>query len=773
MSVDRRDSAPAAPPLPRGVVGNPRLARWITVRRDGTVTVRVGKVELGQGILTALAQLAADELDVDLGAVAMAAASTAEGPDEGLTAGSLSVADSGAAVRQVCAEVRALFVAEAVATLALDPDTVTVQNGVITDADGSRHTSYGELAERVDLDREATGAVRPKPRHQARWVGTSVPRLDLPDKVSGRPRFIQDLALPGQLSGRVVRPPSPAATLVEVDTAAARVLPGVQAVVRDGDFLGVVAEGEENAERAASALAAAARWHEEPTLPDEEEISRFLRDGPAESIPVPEPGRPGPAGRPAGGQPGGAARPDATGRSGLTEGSGPVELPEPTRAAGRVDGADEAAPDAVRGAGTGQVVRRLWATYSRPFLAHASMAPSCGAARWAEDGSAVSVWSHSQGIHALGRAIGTALGLDADRVDVRHVESAGSYGHNGADDAAFDAVLLARAVPGRPVHVRWSRRDELTWAPFGSAMVAEVEAGVAADGTVLTWSYDVWSQGHTARPGYAGSPGLLAATHRDRSRPTPPAADPPASGGGGTTRNAWPIYTFPERRIHGHRALRTALRSSSLRSLGAFTNVFAIESFMDELALAAGADPVAYRLAQLADPRAREVLSTAAELGGWQRRGTEEHVGHGIGFARYKDRGAYCAVLAEVQAEHEVRVRRLTLVVDVGRVVNPDGVRNQIEGGAVQATSWTLKERVRFDRWRVTSADWESYPILRFSEVPQVDVHLMDRPAEPSVGAGEAAQGPTAAAVANAVADAISVRVRDLPITTDRIVAAL
>ncbi|GAA3758898.1 molybdopterin-dependent oxidoreductase [Plantactinospora mayteni] len=738
MSVERREVAPVAPPLPRGVVGNPRLARWVTVERDGTVTVRVGKVELGQGILTALAQLAADELDVDLAAVRMAAASTAEGPDEGLTAGSLSVANSGAAVRQVCAEVRALFVAEAVANLALDPDTVTVRNGTISDAAGSRRTSYGELAERVDLDREATGAVRPKPQHQARWVGRSVPRLDLPDKVSGRPRFIQDLALPGQLYGRVVRPPSPAATLVEVDTAAVRLRPGVRAVVRDGDFLGVVAEGEENAERAATALAAAARWHEEPTLPDEHDISRFLRAGPAESIPVPDPGHAGPA---------------------------PTN-PAPTNPGNADPG--HADPGAA-----GRVVRRLRATYSRPFLAHASMAPSCGAARWAEDGTAVSVWSHSQGIHGLGRAIGMGLELDADRVDVRHVESAGSYGHNGADDAAFDAVLLARAVPGRPVHVRWSRRDELTWAPFGSAMVAEVEAGVDADGTVLTWSYDVWSQGHTARPGYAGSPGLLADTHRNRSRPTPPAVDPPARGGGGTTRNAWPIYTFPERRIHGHRALRTALRSSSLRSLGAFTNVFAIESFMDELALAAGADPVAYRLAQLADPRAREVLSTAAELGGWQRRGTEENVGYGIGFARYKDRGAYCAVLAEVEAVHEVRVRRLTLVVDVGRVVNPDGVRNQIEGGAVQATSWTLKERVRFDRWRVTSADWESYPILRFSEVPQVDVHLVDRPAELSVGAGEAAQGPTAAAVANAVADALSVRVRDLPITADRIVAAL
>ncbi|MBF9131232.1 xanthine dehydrogenase family protein molybdopterin-binding subunit [Plantactinospora sp. S1510] len=715
MSTGSPDPAPTAgPALPRGLVANPRLSRWVSVGRDGTVTVRVGKVELGQGILTALAQIAADELDVDLPAIRMQAASTAEGPDEGLTAGSLSVADSGAAVRQVCAEVRALFVAEAARTLAADPADVTVSGGVASTPGGSRRVSYAELADRIDLEREVDGSVRAKAIPESRLVGTSVPRLDLPDKITGRPRFIQDLTLPGQLSGRVVRPPSPAATLTGVDTAVVDALPGVVSVLRDGDFLGVVAQDEETAERAAAVLAGTARWHEEPTLPDEDDLPRFLRDGPAESFVV--------------------AEPDPSG-----------------------------VPD--------RAVRRIRASYSRPFLAHASMAPSCGAARW--DGEGVSVWSHSQGIHALQRAIALALGSDIDQVGVRHVESAGSYGHNGADDAAFDAVLLARTVPGRPVHVRWSRRDELTWAPFGSAMVADVEAGVDATGAVLTWSYDVWSQGHTARPGYAGSPGLLGAAHQDRSRPVPPPADPPVLAGGGITRNASPIYTFPHRRIQGHRLLRTPVRSSSLRSLGAFTNVFAVESFMDELALAAGQDPVAYRLAQLADPRAREVLSTAAELGRWDRRGTEESVGYGIGFARYKDRGAYCAVVAEVEAVHEVRVRRLALVVDVGRVVNPDGVRNQIEGGAVQATSWTLKERVRFDRWRITSADWESYPILRFSEVPQVDVHLIARPDEPSVGAGEAAQGPTAAAIANAVADALSVRVRDLPITTDRIVAAL
>jgi CO/xanthine dehydrogenase Mo-binding subunit len=334
-------------------------------------------------------------------------------------------------------------------------------------------------------------------------------------------------------------------------------------------------------------------------------------------------------------------------------------------------------------------------------------------------------------------------------------------------------VLLAREVPGRPVHVLWTRSDELSWAPFGSAMVVDVEAGLDPAGDVATWTYDVWSQGHLARPGYAGGPGLLAAAHIDGGHELPAALDPPPANGGGATRNSIPSYTFPTRSIHGHRLLRTALRSSALRSLGAFVNVFAIESFMDELALAADRDPLDYRLDHLADGRARDVLTAAAELGGWHARGTDESAGRGIGFARYKGSGAYCAVVAEVETTHEVRVRRLAVAVDVGLAVNPDGVRNQIEGGAVQATSWTLKERVRFDRWRVTSTDWETYPILRFSEAPRVDVEILSRPYEPSVGAGEAAQGPTAAAIANAVADALSVRVRDLPITAQRIVAAM
>jgi CO/xanthine dehydrogenase Mo-binding subunit len=383
------------------------------------------------------------------------------------------------------------------------------------------------------------------------------------------------------------------------------------------------------------------------------------------------------------------------------------------------------------------------------------------------------VWSHSQGVRALGAATAAALGLPRDAVAVQHVEGAGCYGHNGADDAAFDAVLLARAVPGRPVHVRWSRHDELTWSPFASAMVLDLSAGLDAQGRVVEWAHDVWSQGHTSRPGYAGAPGLLGAAHLATPHELPPPADPPAASGAGSARNAVPIYSFPRRAIRSHRLTATALRTSAMRSLGAYGNVFAIESFMDELALATGQDPLDFRLAHLSDERGRAVLEAAVERSGYRSRDRDGDTGMGLGFARYKDRGAWCAVVAEVSAVASVDVRRLWVAVDVGRVVNPDGVRNQIEGGAVQSTSWTLVERVRFDRTRVTSDTWETYPILRFSHTPRVEVTVLDRPDEPSLGAGEAAQGPTAAAIANAVADAIGVRVRHLPLTADAVVAAL
>jgi nicotinate dehydrogenase subunit B len=702
--------------VPKGIAASPRLSTWVSIGDDGTVHVQVGKVELGQGILTALTQLAADELVVPADRVRVHGATTAGGPDEGATAGSMSVADSGAAVRAVCAHARSLFLAAAARRFAVEPADVDVSDGTFGPRDGGGSATYGDLSGDVDLDVEVDVSVTVRKPGESPLTGTSLPRVDLPDKVRGRARFIQDLVLPGQLWGQVVRPPSPGARLTGVSTEDVEAMPGVVAVVRDGSFLGVVASDERRADRAADTLRAAAQWAEHETLPDQADLAAYLREGPVTTF-------------------------DA-----------------------EVSGEAADAPPQVR---------KLSATFTRPFLAHASMSPSCGMALWSAHSTGVHVWSHTQSVFGLREAIASALTLAPDMVAVEHAEGAGAYGHNGADDAAFDAVLLARAVPGRPVHVRWRRADELSWSPFGSPMAIDVSVCLSAEGRMVCWKADVFSQGHTSRPGFAGSPGLLAYAHLADGQPFPDPVDPPAERGAGSTRNAVPGYSVPVRKIRGHRRQNVALRTSSLRTLGAYGNVFAIESMVDEAADSAGVDPLDFRLAHLDDDRGRAVLQAVADHVRWHDRPRGGDVAWGLGYARYKVKGAYCAVVAEVEAVSDVRVRRLTLAVDVGRVVNPDGVRSQIEGGAVQSTSWTLREQVTFDRTRVTSVDWETYPILRFSETPHVEVLLLDRPELPSVGAGEAAQGPTAGAIANALAAAVGVRVRDLPLTPEKVVAAL
>ncbi|WP_232666328.1 molybdopterin cofactor-binding domain-containing protein [Pseudonocardia sp. TRM90224] len=693
-------------PLSRTLRANPNISTWLGFAEAGTVEVRSGKVELGQGILSALARIVADELDVAIDQVLMAPASTDAGPDEGLTAGSLSVQDSGEALRQVCAEARAALLDAVAAKLAVAVDDLTVAEGTVTAGDG-RSMTYWDIDPDV-LDRDVEGLVEPKPPKPPE-PGATTARLDLPDKVYGRPRFIHDLRLPRLLHGRVVRAPARGAVLAGLEPVE---LPFGVTAVRDGSFLGVVAAREEVAIDAAATVADAAHWQlpVEP-LPDEDDLPTWLRAGAAVTTTLN-----GPA----------------------TDGRPPVA--------------------------------EVRTSYSRPYLAHGSIAPSCGIAVW--EGDSVRVWSHTQGIHPLRGAIAAALGLERSAVAVEHVEGAGAYGHNGADDAAFDAVLLAKAVPGRPVRVLWSRADELAAGPLGPAMVVDVTAGVDAAGDVVSWRHETWSQGHTARPGYAGTPGLLAAAAMTGGMPPVPSVDPPAPAHG-ALRNAEPIYAFPDRTVLGHRVLATEPRASAIRGLGAFLNVVAIEGTMDELAARAGCDPVAYRLRHLDDQRARDVLERAAANAGWADRQGGDEVGHGIAVARYKGTGAYCAVVAEVEAVHEVVVRRLVVAVDVGRVVSLDGVVNQIEGGAVQATSWTLRERVRFDRSTITSTDWETYPILRFSEVPPVSVEVIDQLLLPSLGAGEAAQGPTAAAIVNALRDVLGVAVRDLPLTAERVAGAL
>jgi nicotinate dehydrogenase subunit B len=698
-------------PLPADLAANPVLARWLDFSRDGQVTIRTGKVEYGQGIWTALAQIAAEELQVTLARVRVAAVSTSTSPNEGVTAGSLSVEDSGSALRQVCAQARDLLLDAAANKLGVALGELAVADGQIRAADRPTGLSYWTLAQPGLLDRAADELVPSRPPDEWLVAGRSAPRLDLPDKVTGRPRFLHDLVLPGMAYGRVVRPPARASDLTEL----ASLDLGPQTVlVRDGSFLGVVAESDRAARLAAGQVARAARWRTTPSLPDPDDLRAFLLSARSQ---------------------------------------------------------DEKVVDQRDGDGAGPGSRTLTAEFTRPFLAHASAAPSCAIARW--DGGSVTVWSHSQGIFLLRDAIAAGLGLDATQVTVQYVEGAGVFGQNGADDVAMDAVLLARALPGRAVRVEWTREDEMCWSPLGPAMLARLSASLDASGRIATWHQDVWSNGFMGRPTMGGDPRLLALTHLAGGHPMPPAPDMQPANWMGASRNSVPGYRIPSMQVTRHRLLDMPIRTSSLRALGAHLNVYAIECFMDELAAAAGTDPVRFRLNHLTDPRARQVLTQAAGMAGWETLVRRDGTGYGVGVARYSGVAGYCAAVAEVEADTDIRVRRLWLAVDVGRVINPDGVTNQVDGGAVQSASWTLREQVRFDRERITSAGWDSYPILRFTETPQVMVRVMDAPGEAEVGAGEVAQGPVAGAIGNAVADAVGVRVRDLPLTRERVTRAI
>jgi nicotinate dehydrogenase subunit B len=707
---------PAAPArLPGSLNENRRLDAWLRINPEGTVTVFTGKVELGQGAKTALAQIAAEELDVTLGRVDIITADTALTPDEGYTAGSQTIENSGTALRLAGAEARQILLELAARKLGAPVERLSVSDGIVSTKDHPATTSYWDLVRPELLHREATGTVKPKPPARHKIVGSAVERFDIPGKVTGEVAYVQDLRLPGMLYGRVVRPPSRGAVLSALDEAPARKLPGIIAIVRDGSFVGVLAEREEHAIQARERLIAGAKWREQDSLPDPAALDRVLTSLPAKPETISQKGTP------------------------------------PASAA-----------------------KTLEARYTRPFIAHASIGPSCAIAQLSD--GAYTVWSHSQGVFPLRRDLAKVLGVGEDKLHVIHMEGAGCYGHNGADDAALDAALLARASGGRPVKVQWMRDDEFQWEPYGTAMVTAAKAALDDKGLIADWQFEVWSPTHSTRPGQRGGSGLLAGWYLEKPVPPPTPVGIPQPAGGGD-RNALPLYDFPSQRVIHHFTEAQPLHVSALRTLGAHCNVFAIESFMDELAAAAGADPVQFRLAHLKDPRGRRVLEAAAERAHWRtgEKGDGSR-GRGVGFAKYKNLSSYVAVIAEVavdRARGGVRVLKATAAVDAGQIVNPDGLINQIEGGIIQATSWTLKEEIKFDRRRVLTQSWADYAILTFPEVPVVDIVLLDHPDERALGAGEASSGPMAGAIANAIANATGARVRSMPLSPAKVTAAL
>lgn len=695
--------------LPLSVVNNRRPDRWIRFDADRSVHLAVGKVELGQGIVTALSQIAAEELDVALGRVRVLSGDTADAPDEGSTTSSQSIEVSGASVRLIAAEVRARVLDRLAQRLNCGPDELSIEDGAFMRGDAPTGHDYWNFAHEADLARDAEGNAPCKPHTSYRIVGRSAARLDLPAKLTGA-AFIHDMTRPDILHARILRQPGRGARLAALDEAAIRRAAGSAfRIIRLGDFVAFVGEDETVVQRAAASAPDHAAWENARSFTPHQQEAAWLVGQPAIERIVGEPPPP----------------PDA-----------PVVME---------------------------------ATYSRPFVAHAALAPSCALAEY-RDGH-LSVWSHTQGVYPLRQSLANMLGIERERIVVRHVQGAGCYGHNGADDVALDAALIALQVPDHCIRVQWRREEEFAFEPFSTAMSISLRAALGADGRPADWMAEIWAGTHVSRPASGGN--MLAAEALPTPAPEPKPQDPPEANGGGGTRNAMPLYDIPVKRVLHHLVTRMPVRTSAMRGLGALPNVFAMEGFVDELAERAGQDPVAYRLGMMSEPRARRVIETVARLANWSRGPAGTGRGLGMGFSRYKNRAAYAAVVVELDVDEEVRLRRVWCAADAGLVINPDGARNQLEGGIVHAASIALKEQVTLGAEGVTSLDWDSYPILRFSEVPEITTELIAAPEHPSLGMGECTFGPTAAAIGNAVAHGLGTRIRAMPLTRERIMAAL
>ena len=695
--------AAVPPPAPAAS----QLDSWIAIGADNSITVFCGKVELGTGVSTALRQIVAEELDTPFERIGWIQGDSDRTVDQGPTVGSQSVKRGGAQLRQAAAEARAALRELAAEKLGLPSTSLVVANGVISAKEApSRRATFGELIGGRRFDRVVAGKASTKSPSEYAVVGKPVPRVELPAKMTARHVYVHDVRVDGMLHARVIRPASIGARLQSADDSALRGIPGAR-VVRKGDFLAVVADREDDAIRAATALQPV--WSESALLPPIATLHETLMSIPATDRVVVDAG---------------------------------------------------GVPDAIS-----RAPRSVKARYTWPFQMHASIGPSCGVADVKPDSA--TVWSSTQGAHTLKGAIAQLLGMQPDAVHVIWTEGSGCYGHNGSDDAAADAALISQLVR-RPVRVQWMRADEHGWEPKGAAMVMDVSAGLDESGRIVGWDYAVWTPTHSSRPNAQSAANLVAAQLTG--------ATPNARGSLGGERNARHTYAIPDTRVVAHLLQSAPLRTSSMRGLGSPQNSFANESFMDELAAAAGADPVAFRLRHLTDPRAIAVVTAAARLAKWEPRvahsstprapGEMVATGRGFAFVQYEGTEAYVAAAVDVDvAQHSVRVKRVCVAHDCGLIVNPDGLRNQIEGNVIQGISRTLKEAVMFDRSRVTSLDWRSYPILSFAEIPEsIEIELIDHPELPSVGAGEASTSPMPGAIANAIYDATGLRLRAVPL---------
>lgn len=701
-----------AAPSTAGKDMNPNdVGAWLVLDKDGQVTVYSGKVDLGTGARTALGQLVAEELDVPFDNVHLIMGDTGLTLDQGPTWGSLSVSGGGGKLRHAAACARAALLKEAAQQLKVDVSTLTVADGVVSSSAGGASISYASLVSDKPLTATLDDAIKLKDYKAHKIIGQSVQRVDIPGKVTGTFTYMQDFKLPGMLHARVVRPPSIGATLKQVDEDSVKGISGFVSVVRKDNFVAVLAKTEWAAIKAARALKT--EWEARDQFPDQASLFEYWR-------------------------------------------ALPRGKDEPVVQSGDADGALSSAP------------KRIKATYDFAVQTHGSIGPSCAVADF-RDGECT-IWSPSQATHSMQGEVANVLGVDKAKVRLIYLDGAGCYGRNGHEDCTADAALVSQLVKA-PVRVQWMRDDEHGWDPKSPPTLIDMEAGLDDAGTPVAWRSEFFVA--EARGTMNEFP-LLAAVLSGQSRPT--------YVPGNIVKNAAVMYEFPNIKTEIHRMSDKAFRTSHLRTPGRMQNTFANEAFFDEVAAAAKADPLALRLKYLKDPRARAVLEDVAKLSNWQERPSpasqsgDVATGRGVGFVRYDGNRTYVAVVVQVEVDKRsgaIRVTDAWCSHDCGQIVNPDGVNNQIEGGIVQTISRTLLEEIHFDRQKVTSLDWASYPILRFTQVPNVHISLINRPEAETWGAGEMAPTVVPAAISNAVFDAIGVRLRSVPFVPEKVLAAI
>jgi nicotinate dehydrogenase subunit B len=703
---DSRSDLPEYIAIPeRPHLGRELIDSWIRLDAKGHVTVLTGKKELGQGIRTALLQIAADELEVEIERCHIINGDTGQTSNEGYTSGSNSIEGSGLAIRRAAAETKYFLMQMAAENWKVDLSEVSAKDGIIF-GPGKMSISYWELVNGKYYEKTFSDTAPILDFNKHKYVGKPVPREDIKNLVLGKSHFVHDLRFQGMVHARILHPPSYKAKLKHLDQSAVASMDGVIKVIVDGSFVAVIAKREYQAIRALQKLKKLSVWEESKIniLPESlfqniklnAQKAQIIEDSP-----------------------------------GITE---------------KINAS----------------TAKFKASYYKPYHMHASAGPSCAVATW-ENGQ-LTVWSPTQGVYPLQDTLSDLFTLDKHKIRCIGIPGSGCYGHNGADDVSAEVALIAKHLPGKHVRLQWMREDEHLWEPFGSTMIIELEAGVDEKGKIQAWDTHIWSDSHSTRPrGEAGY--FISARHLGN-----PFTFNKGGYSGGAYRNATPLYSITSKRLQLYN-YDGPLRSSALRGLGAYANIFALESFMDELAHLAGMDPLEFRIKNLDDWRAKAVLENLAEKTNWSSLDRSGNKGYGIAFAKYKNSAAYFAVMAEIEKHPEkeaFKLARMVGVIEAGQCINPDGIINQTEGGMIQSASWTLMEEVKYGANGVLSKDWNTYPILRSREIPKIEVHLINRPELPPLGAGEAAQGPVAAAIANAFFDATGNRVRNLPLKTEK-----